>query len=229
MFVKVKAVDHLIDVWVLFRLFAAALLGVSSFVEPLLSWRCPSSDLTLLPRRPQKISWNASLPSKGWLGWTSWDLFTRVPWLISFWLHKSRLILMSMTHLYHLSMTHLCSFCAHKSHLSLSGIFIKHSWWLCINRFVVTVTAHPTFHVNVIKINKLFNEQIIFIISNISNFKWIWGWNHGNFSKASTMEMSLKEHSGRTWHQKKKRPCTLAVLTVFDNSFNFSSVSDNAQ
>ena len=33
MFVKVKAVDH-IDVRVLFRRFAAALLGVLSFVEP---------------------------------------------------------------------------------------------------------------------------------------------------------------------------------------------------
>ena len=57
----------------------------------------------------------------------------------------------------------------------------------------------------------------------------IWGCNHGNFFQGINHGNVPEGAFRRTWQQKKKRPSTLAVLTVFDNSFSFSSVSDNAQ
>lgn len=90
----------------------------------------------------------------------------RVPWLISFWLHKS--------HLY-LSMTHLCSFCAHKSHLSLTGIFIVVFAKLMTMHYLGCGHCHcpPNISCQCHQYQQTL-QRTNFIIS-------IWGCNHGNF------------------------------------------------
>ena len=67
MFVNVKAVDH-IDVWVLFRRFAAALLGVLSFVEPFAVMAVPIKRIWHCYREVPRGFLKRLTSFKGWLG-----------------------------------------------------------------------------------------------------------------------------------------------------------------